>query len=428
MDGVGSTVAHEINHSMQASMDCAEVTTFWENTAVYIEGQTLPDWLGQTYWLIPSFQSRPWRALDYFQQGSGYQYGGVLWIYYLVDAVAPDDGPVFVREIWEACMQDGWYSNEPDYYDATVEVTGNRGFETSMEELYVDFAEARYFVSSNDDGQHISGGYNFWNAEPALAAQHTAAELPVVDGEVFGEYRPAPFGTNFIRVELTPGYSRRIEVAFDGQDNTRWAARVLLLGEGVSTLSTPLPLTEPTWDASLVVQPDGHDQLLLVIANLGDQDYDPDEKAWPLANYVYSIVPVIDAPVVTALYPAAVTRGHQGLHMRLTGENFVYGPAFEIQFHDPLIEVMSIDSLSDTEVLFSITVPASASLGVNDVVVVNAGGEQDTGTGLLTVVDELHTPDPGPKPKGCSAGGSTNGAGLLLLLCLLVGRLRRRQR
>ncbi|MFH2009404.1 MAG: DUF6055 domain-containing protein [bacterium] len=434
MDGVGSTVAHEINHSMQAAMDCYEVTTFWENTATYIEGQTLPDWLGQTYWLIPSFQSRPWRALDYFEQGSGYQYGGVLWLYYLVDALAPDDGPVFVREIWEASMQSGWYANEPDYYDATEEVLASRGIASaSMEELYTDFAEARYFVSSNDDGQHITGASGFWNAEPALAGHHTAADLPVINGEPLGERRPAPYGTNFIRVELQPGSSRPLEVAFNGQDTTRWAVRAVLVGEGLTTESATLALDESTWDASLVVQPDGHDQLLLVIANLGEEDYDPDDKAWPLGGYVYSIVPVIDAPTVTAIYPAAVTRGNQNLRMRMTGENFVYGPEFEIRFYDPLIEVVSIDSLTDTEVMFSITIPASASLGVKDVTVVNAGGEHDTGTGLLTIVDEWDTTDPGPRPKGCSAGGAGGastggtGGGLLLLLSLLVGRLRRRR-
>lgn len=432
-NGVGATVAHEANHSMQLSMDCIEQRTFLENTAVLIEGLTHPDFFGSTLWFIPYFQAQPWRGLDFFESGSGYQYGGVLWLHYLADELAVGDAGVFARELWEASMQDSDFINEPDYYDAIETVAAAYGAGNSdMESLYADFAEARYFVGSQDDGQHMTDADRF-DAPPAVGLRHSVEDLPVVERQPPSEQRPATFGTNYVRLDITPDWQWPISVRFDGDDSSRWEVRVVRSGAGQSTVSVTMTLDPVTRAGAVTVDPAGYEEILMVVANLGDESYDPDTAGHPLASYYYSLEPVLEPAVVTAIVPAAVKRGQQNLHMRIRGENFVYGPEFAIFFDDPMLQVISIDSFSTSQVMFTLTVPAGASLGPYDVTVVNGGGQEATGEGLITVVDELDTTDPGPKPKGCQTGASQGpGQGpsptsLLFVLLLLVA-LRRRHR
>ena len=85
----------------------------------------------------------------------------------------------------------------------------------------------------------------------------------------------------------------------------------------------------------------------------------------------------------------------------------------------------SIDTLTDTEVLFSITVPASANVGLTDVTVVNSDGQQTTATGALAVVDELDSLE--PEPDGCQTGGTPSPISLLFCAVLLEALLRRRR-
>ncbi|MDY0004739.1 MAG: hypothetical protein RBU30_25810, partial [Polyangia bacterium] len=362
--GVGTTVAHEINHSMQATLDCIELTTFWENTAVFIEALTDPSYQGEMYVFVPYFQATPWRPLDYFASGSGYPYGGVLWLYYLADRLAPEDGGIFAREIWEACMQTGAYDNEPDYFDAIETVAAARGSTvTDIETLYEDFAEARYFVGANDDGLHMTGAADFYSSEPAISRSHSLEDLPVMEGEPPAAERPAPYGSSFVEVDLGGDATRPMTVSMDGDTATRWAARALLLGGGKATESHPLAMNEDRTRGSVLVDPAGFDRLVLVVANLGSPTHDPDDQIWTGASYYYNLEPVRDPPVIRAIYPGAVLRGQQNLHMRLEGEGFVWGDLFRLQFSDPALTIVSVDTLSASSVSFTLTVPGMTMLG-----------------------------------------------------------------
>jgi len=425
--GARATTAHEFNHAMQASMDCAEVTTYWENTSTYIESWTVPDSEGSNWYMMQYFQREPWNALDWFDQGGGYQYGGVLWNYFLAHAMNAADGPVMVRQIWEACMQDG-FNNEPDYYDAAETVAAARGLDaTSMESLYTDFAEARYFVSSNDDGQHLERAAEFPSAEVAVVARHEAELLPVRAGSPSAGQLPEPYGANYIELSIPPGWTRPILVGFDGESSTRWAVRVLRVGKEQTTLGQTVSL-DANNDGTLTVDPSGFDKLVLVVANLGKEDYDPDDQYWPRGEYTYRLEAVVDPPVVEAIYPAAVTRGQQNLRVRLKGSGFVYGREFDIRFTDPLLQVDSIDSVSDTEVMFTLTVPASTNVGLHNVTVVNAGGSTVTREKLLAVVETLGAPDPLPEPGGCQTADPRPGPVSLLLVLLGLALVWRRRR
>lgn len=426
-NGVGATVAHEVNHSMQMSMDCMEQTTFFENTAVLIEGLTHPDFFSSTLWFIPSFQALPWRGLDYFESGSGYQYGGVLWLHYLADKLAVPDAGVFAREIWEASMQGAAFANEPDYFDGIETVAAAYGAAApDMESLYGDFAESRYFVGGRDDGQHMADA-NLFNAEPAVGLRHSVEDLPLVDREPPTAQRPAAFGTNYMRLNVTPDWKWPVTVRFEGDTTTRWEVRVVLSGEGQTTVSETMTLDPANWTGALTVAPEGYDEILMVVANVGEWTYDPDTTGHPVANYVYSLEPVVEPPMVTDIVPAAVIRGQLNLHMRVRGENFVYGPLFDVRFNVPMLQVMSIDSFSATEVAFTLTVPAGTDPGYYTIIVTNGDGEEAVGVGLITVVNELHSGEPEPKPKGCQTSATPGPASLVLVLLVLLA-LRRRRR
>ncbi|MFH2007103.1 MAG: DUF6055 domain-containing protein [bacterium] len=437
------TVAHEVNHSMQAAMDCTETIGFWENTATYIMGQVYPQQVYYTIGIMPYFQAQPWRALDYMNQNNSdlYEYGGGLFVWYLADTFAPNDGPWFVAEIWEASIGTNFYNNEPDYYDGIEAAVAARGGTETMEDILIDFSESRFFVGSWSDGAHINGAGQFWDAEVELTARHPSAALPVRDAQPPMERRPAPYGSNQILVDLNPSDQRPIQVRFDGEDDTRWAVRVVLFGSGQSTVSQALPLDETTWDGSVVVEPAGFTGLLLVVANQGDEGYDPDARAWPLAGYVYDVEPVVAPATLAALDPDTVERGQQGVVFRLTGSGFVLDAGFDLAFDDPTIEIGSIDSVTDTEVLFTATLPALTELGPKTILVTNGGGEQLSGVGFLTVVEQGSIgPDGGPgddNPKsgcGCGTGRGGAGSGASVALPLLLGLLgllllvRRRRR
>ncbi len=422
-----STTAHEFNHAMQASMDCAEVTTYWENTSTFIEGVTYPEYEAWQWGMMQFFQREPWRALDYFDSGGGYQYGGVLWNYYLAHAMGVADAVdagIMVREIWEAAMQES-FLNEPDYYDAIEVVAAARGVEDpTMEALYTDFAEARYFVTSSDDGQHIARAGEFHSAEVAMVAEHETYMLPVRNQKPPAAMLPAPYGSNHIVVSLPEGWTREIMVGFSGEHTTRWAVRAVLVGQGEHevTDSRVVELNKNNGSqGSLTVDPTGYRKLVLVVVNLGLEDYDPDDEHWPRGEYSYRIEPVVDPPVIQAIYPAAVLRGQQQLRVRLVGQGFVYGQEFDIQFTDPLLQVEQIDAVSETEVLFTLTVPASTNAGLHNLTVVNAGGASVTAERFLAVVDTIGPPDPRPEEGGCqTAASGPAGAALPLLTVLLV--------
>ncbi len=426
---VDSTVAHESNHAMQATLDCIENTTFWENTSTYIEGTTQPSYLADTYWFIPYFQAEPWQALNYFDNGGGYQYGGVLWLFYLTNRIAPDDGPVFVREVWEACMQSSSTENEPDYFDAIEAVAADRGADVSdMQTLYADFAEMRYFIGEDDDGAHLPNAADYQGAEVEISAQHDYGDLPVVDRQPPSTEKPSPFGTTYIRLNLTTGTMRPVIVSIDGRDTTQWTARVILTGNGETPKIVPIHVDPDFGQGSTVVDPTGYADLVLAVSNLGPEDYDPDDSSTAGVDFYYSLEPVKDPPVLTAVYPGAVLRGQQNLRLRLVGENFSYGTNFEVQFSDPAIQVISLDALTDTEALLTITVPGSAEIGTEDVTLVNGDGQEALATDAFAVVDVFTNPEPGPKPGGCQTGGSPSPLGLLFVafvLGLLVWRRRR---
>lgn len=440
---IPGVVAHESNHAMQAAMDCLEVTTFWENTAVYIAAAVYSSEWDYAIQTMPYFQSQPWRALDYMSQPRSdlYEYGGALFLIWLTDAYAlpptepwpsmGGDGPVLVRQIWEGSMETSSF-NEPDYYDVIPQVLSDRGHSESMEDVLMDFSEARYFVGRDDDGRHIRNAGAFWGAELTLADEIWENDLPLHDAEPTSTTKPAPYGSNHILIHTPADTDAPLRVSFDGDDDTRWRVRLVPIGEPAGA-ATEIPLAPQTWDGSQILDPGSSNTVLMVVANLGTDRYDPDSRQWPTSGYRYSVQLDLPPPTLTALDPAQVVRGQQEVTLHLRGTGFIAGPDFLLRFEDPNLQVVSVLQTTPTEIAFTLTIPMLTSLGPKTLILTNGDGNRVEGAGLLEVLDVAEPPTPGGgSSSGCSCqSAGTGGSDLpiaLLWAPLVLLALRRRRR
>jgi len=368
--------------------------------------------------------------MDYYGNSDGYEYGGVLWPIYLTSTFAPDNGPVFMRQIWEACIQNNPY-NSKDYFEAITEVVAAAGGPDELAPVFADFTEARYFVGVDSDGEHIPGAASYAQCELTPAARFNTGHLPISGGPPAETKQPAPYGSNHIVLTLGGSYPYRLRVSFDGADETRWAVRVLLVGGG-PTESLTVPLDGTSFSGSLDVDPAGRSKLVLMVANLATLGYTPNNKDWPGGQYTYRIEPIPPAPTLTALDPAEIEQGVMGVVAKLTGSGFVQGPEFAVTFDDPTLYVDGIISVADREVKLVIMVPAETTLGPKDLTVTNAGGEQAVGAGLLTVIAPRADAGTGGDGDGggcgCASGRGPGPVAAVVLLALAVVLPRRGRR
>ncbi len=439
---ISGTVAHEMNHANQAAMDVLEPAAFWENTSTFIMSRVFPDQVFYTVYMMSMFQQQPWRALDYMnmQYSDGYEYGGGLFLWYLANTYAPSDPAQFVAEIWQGCVQDS-LPNEPDYFDSIEALLAERGHDLTMEDVLMDFSEARFFVGTYDDGAHVPNAFQLDSAEVAVVARHSYAQLPLRGEAPLASRQPAAFGSNHLLLDVPTSAADPIRVLFDGDDDTRWRARAVLFGADRQTVSTELELSVGTWDGSVLLEPQGYDGILLVVANLGQEGYDPDQydsyRPWPTSGYTYGFERVLELPSDLSLVPEVLERGRQNVEVVLQGVGLVGGGDFNLEFADPDIQIVSIDLVMADQVSFKITIPMLVELGPKDLVVTNSDGQQVTANGILTVVDPGDIPadggvgggDRSAAGCGCGTGGEAGGsglvlAGLLLWLFWLVGQRR----
>jgi MYXO-CTERM domain-containing protein len=430
IDEALGTIGHELNHAMQSAMDCTESLTFMENTSTYMETVLTPSGWEYAYYMMGVFQNYPWRALDYNNYGNsdGYEYGGVLWPIYLTSTFAPDTGPIFMRQVWEACIQDD-LTNSKDYFEAVNEVVTAAGG-PAYEDLFADFSEARYFVGIDSDDQHIPGARSYAACEVTRAATFNVSALPITSGHVAADKLPAPYGANHVVLSLNGSYPYRLRVSFDGADETRWRVRVLLVGGG-DTVSQPVELDDETQAGQLEVDPAGRSKLILVVANVAVPSYSPNAKKWDPSPYFFKIEPLPPAPTLTELVPAEVEQGSLGVAMTLKGKGFVGGAGFAVEFDDATIFVASVTSVADAQVKFVMSLPPGETQpGAKTIIVTNTGGARAEGPGLLTVVaprQDAGTSDDGQGGGcGCRAAGGAPSA-LLALLLLVLPRARRRR-
>ncbi len=257
-----ATVAHELNHAMQAVDDWNETPIFFEMSAQFIEDQVYDDanaWIELLY----DFQAHPEWALDYNDDYETlYFYGSTLYMFYLREGVFKGDAS-FLGELWRRCRNPAG-ENEPDMADALDSVLRERGA-SSYETSILGFARWRWSPRSLDG----TDGFEETTLLPENAKVPLVATLLADDAPA--ESSVMVLGSRYFSVGRAEPGQQKVLLRFDGDPNVRWVVQTtngmqpnddgapLVLAAGTTELElgaadtrtivvTALPLTEPGFD------------------------------------------------------------------------------------------------------------------------------------------------------------------------------------
>ena len=241
-DILDTTVAHELNHAMQAADDWNDVAAIYEMTSVFVEDEVFDD-DNQFVAQVADFQARPDWSID---RDDGYEtwfmYGASLYLRYLRDRHWAGSG-AFVGELWRR-MRSPIDDNEPDAedaLDAMLRARAGVGFVDSV----VGFARWRYYTGARADGAHLEEAQSF--AQPARAATVRPSGARVA-------LSPMTLGSSYVDVAPQAGDPARMAVSLEGADpSVTWVVQVvpgaaadgdtLDLAGGPRTVAVPGPRT-----------------------------------------------------------------------------------------------------------------------------------------------------------------------------------------
>ncbi len=150
-----TTLAHEFNHSVQASDDWWESASVFEMSATFVEALVYPQ--EQDYFFtLEDFQARPeWSLFNNDNYLTWYMYGAAMYLHFLHERYYPND-TAFIARIWRESRSPPT-ENRPDFIDALRAVLlADRG--VTFDETVVEFMQWRWFVGEFDDGMHFSKG------------------------------------------------------------------------------------------------------------------------------------------------------------------------------------------------------------------------------------------------------------------------------
>lgn len=198
-----TTVAHELNHALQAADDWYDAEVVYEMTATFVE-ELVHDDDDQYLAQVAEFQARPGWSLD---RDDGYEtwymYGAALYLHFVRERYFGGDG-AFAGAMWLR-LRNPAGADEPDFEDALdglLRARAGVGFLDSVVEL----ARWRVYTGARDDGLHFEEGARF--AEPARAATvRTTGGRVTVD--------PMTLGTAYVELVRQPGDPATVAIALE---------------------------------------------------------------------------------------------------------------------------------------------------------------------------------------------------------------------
>jgi hypothetical protein len=275
-------VAHEFQHMLQCADDCWEPSVF-EATAVVIEDFVSDDH-DRYFNLLRNFTRSPYLPIEYDDvYTTGFTYGKSQYFFFLRDRYF--DGDVsFVADFWRNTRSPergcSWVypctirpeRNEPDFYDAIDTILGAIGPYDHVDSL-IEFSRWRWFVASQDDGNHFEEG-GLWPSEtiPALARNVATSQLPRRTSPR-RRLRPTTNGVAYVAVNVTESTRAALSVGFEGDPGYRWHVEALRDLPGTSDIWTP---GVDGSEGEFLVSLDGSSRVILKVLNLAFDGYDPD--------------------------------------------------------------------------------------------------------------------------------------------------------
>jgi hypothetical protein len=289
-------VARALASASAWGIDAGEAPAFRESSAAYLAELVAP--CGTvTSELVDEFQSHPERAL--VTPGSSGPAAGMAFAWYLdatLGSGAPGIVPAALGAVSGQRTPPGsfrWH-NEPDLYDALRATLKARTPPSSIGDLWTEFAVARLFMGSRDDGVHFpetaftgnAGRIRFdWSVPYASLPRRLSPERPI-----------DPSGATYVWIDLrgAPKQARLMfRIEWEAPVPFRWAlVRVASDGtEASRVLVTPqqkATFTEKNLDAL-----DGLAGVAVVGVNVGDlaldDPFDPDHAPYEPHSYVLTV-------------------------------------------------------------------------------------------------------------------------------------------
>lgn len=250
-------VHHEFNHTLQYGLDYSEpFLCVWEATAVAAERWTDPSWATSPD-DFADYQATPWASAvlqdgyflaDDYGLDSWYEYGAVLWMWYL-DAHFGDGHGSVAPALWTA-LGASEAGNEPDVLDAWAELA-----DAPWQDSLIAFTAERLRIGGENTPSYVPFGVD---AAP-MWRENTLA----VGDAVTPVYPPFPLGVSAYDVAVAAGDS--VVFTLTGDESTDWA---LVIDDGVSTVVGGVG--ETTWTA-------GESPATVAVINLGPVGLDADD-------------------------------------------------------------------------------------------------------------------------------------------------------
>jgi hypothetical protein len=251
----------------------------------------------------PLFQMHPDRAIvdgwPDAEPGVGKQFDrGASTFFWWLDSTYGTSPASVVRGTWALTATrtplGSWlWNGDPDAF-AVLKATfkGALGTGSTVDDLYVDFAVARAFLGSADDGQHLPESRTLgdgarvrvdWDVAWPSSARRFQSSTGV-----------GPLGAAYVLVHhagAPPSQSLRVEVSWEEHARMRWVV-VKLDAQGKEMAEMTIPSLDLGTEAQLtVMELDQVDSVLLVGVNLGDPKwaFDPDDGVWEPHGWIMTV-------------------------------------------------------------------------------------------------------------------------------------------
>jgi hypothetical protein len=270
-------IAHEFQHMIQCSDDCWEIN-LWEATAILME-EVVADDQNRFFYMFGSFTQRPYLPVEFDDDyQSLFNYGKSQYMFFLRDRYFDGDA-FFIADFWRntrsqerGCLFCFPERNEPDFYDAVDTILGAIGPYNAVDSI-IEFSRWRWYVASQDDGEHFEEG-GIWpnTALPRIAKTVATWQLPILTSPARSR-RPMTNGVAYVVVNVSEPTRAALSVGFDGAQGYRWHVEALRDLPGTSDIWTP---GVDGNEGEFLVSLDGSSRVILKVLNLAFDGYDPD--------------------------------------------------------------------------------------------------------------------------------------------------------